>query len=149
VQQSKLLCYKFRLHVIYTGYIATWPVEADDEASLNRVNASAENDWNCCGGGFGRKRCLIAAGSGYYSYAPTNQIGGQLRQLAPPHSITSSALASNLGGTSRPIAFAAFRLITKPYLVGACTGKSAGFSPLKIRSTYEAARRYKSIGSGP
>ena len=81
MQQSKLLCYKFRLHVIYTGYIATWPVEADDEASLNRVNASAENDWNCCGGGFGRKRCLIAAGSGYYSYAPTNQIGGQLRQL--------------------------------------------------------------------
>ena len=26
------------------------------------------------------------------------------------------------------------RLITKSYLVGACTGRSAGFSPLKIRS---------------
>ena len=80
-QQLQSLRPQIRKLVVHACYIATWPVEADDEASLNRVNASAENDWNCCGGGFGRKRCLIAAGSGYYSYAPTNQIGGQLRQL--------------------------------------------------------------------
>ena len=31
---------------------------------------------------------------------------------------------------SRPSALAVLRLITKSYLVGACTGRSAGFSPL-------------------
>src|SRR5215813_13091409 len=57
------------------------------------------------------------------------------------HSITSSARASSVGGTCRPSAFAVFRLITSSYLVGACTGRSAGFSPLRIRSTYWAAER--------
>src|SRR6185312_4094523 len=57
------------------------------------------------------------------------------------HSITSSARASSVGGISRPSAFAVLRLITSSYLVGACTGKSAGFSPLRMRSTYVAARR--------
>src|SRR5256885_5064883 len=51
------------------------------------------------------------------------------------HSITSSAVASSVGGTSRPSALAAFRLITSSNLVGSCTGRSAGFSPLRMRST--------------
>src|SRR6516225_1159561 len=50
------------------------------------------------------------------------------------HSITSSARASSVAGSSRPSALAVFRLITSSYLVGACTGRSAGFSPLRIRS---------------
>ena len=53
----------------------------------------------------------------------------------PLHSITSSARASSVGGTSIPSAFAVFRLITSSYLVGACTGRSDGFSPLRMRST--------------
>src|SRR6185369_12428083 len=57
------------------------------------------------------------------------------------HSITSSARASSVGGISRPRALAVLRLTTSSYLVGACTGRSAGFSPLRMRSTYEAARR--------
>ena len=40
-----------------------------------------------------------------------------------------------IGGTSRPSALAVLRLITSSYLVGACTGRSAGFSPLRMRST--------------
>jgi hypothetical protein len=51
------------------------------------------------------------------------------------YSITSSALASSVCGTSRPSALAVLRLITRSYLVGACTGRSAGFSPLRMRST--------------
>jgi hypothetical protein len=35
------------------------------------------------------------------------------------YSITSSARASSVGGASRPIAFAAFKLITSSYLTGA------------------------------
>src|SRR5262249_28071167 len=56
-------------------------------------------------------------------------------------SITSSARASSCGGTSRPSALAVLRLITSSYLVGACTGRSAGFSPLRMQSTYWAAER--------
>ncbi len=56
-------------------------------------------------------------------------------ELRRVHSITSSARASSVGGTSRPSALAVLRLITSSYLVGACTGRSAGFSPLRMRST--------------
>ena len=51
------------------------------------------------------------------------------------YSITSSARASTDGGIVRPCAFAVLRLITSSYLVGACTGISAGVSPFRIRST--------------
>src|SRR5262245_14639675 len=53
----------------------------------------------------------------------------------PHHSITSSARASSVSGTVSPSALAVLRLITSSYLVGACTGKSPGFSPLRMRST--------------
>src|SRR5262249_36581576 len=59
----------------------------------------------------------------------------QRDEFAPFHSITSSARASTLGGISMPSVLAVLRLITSSYLVGACTGRSAGFSPLKMRST--------------
>ena len=44
----------------------------------------------------------------------------QRDKLAPPHSITSSARASSVGGTSRPSAFAVLRLMTSSNLVGCC-----------------------------
>ena len=43
----------------------------------------------------------------------------QRDELAAPHSITSSARASSVGGTSRPSALAVLRLMTRSYLVGA------------------------------
>ena len=51
------------------------------------------------------------------------------------YSITASARASTAGGIVKPSALAVLRLITRSYLVGACTGMSAGFSPLRMRST--------------
>src|SRR5262245_27401312 len=67
---------------------------------------------------------------------PRRRTAEQRDELAPPdHSITSSARASSVGGTSRPSAFAVLRLSATSYLVGACTGRSAGFSPLRTRST--------------
>src|SRR5262249_14165407 len=59
----------------------------------------------------------------------------QRDEVAPLHSITSSARASSMGGISRPSAFAVFRLMTSSNLVGACTGKSATLSPFRMRST--------------
>jgi hypothetical protein len=51
------------------------------------------------------------------------------------HSITSSARASSVGGTSRPSARAVLRLMTSSYFVGCCTGKFAVFVPRRMRST--------------
>ena len=55
--------------------------------------------------------------------------------IPPSHSITSSAVARSDCGTVRPSALAVLRLMTSSNLVGACTGRSAGFSPLRMRST--------------
>src|SRR5262249_20309250 len=59
----------------------------------------------------------------------------------PFYSMTSSARVSRVGGTQRPGALTALRLITSSYLVGACTGRSTGFSPLSMRPIYPAASR--------
>ena len=55
--------------------------------------------------------------------------------LQKVHSITSSARARIDCGTVRPSALAVLRLIISSYLVGTCTGSSAGFAPLRMRST--------------
>src|SRR5215472_1336249 len=60
---------------------------------------------------------------------PRNRAAEQRDEGAALHSITSSARASSVCGTVRPSAFAVLRLMTSSYLVGACTGRSAGFSP--------------------
>src|SRR5207244_12368427 len=45
-------------------------------------------------------------------------------ELAPPHSITSSASATSLSGIARPSAFAVVRLMASSILVGCWTGSS-------------------------
>src|SRR5262249_39656881 len=52
---------------------------------------------------------------------------------ASHHSITSSAGASSLSGTSRPSALAVLMLSTSSNLLDCMTGRSAGFSPLMMR----------------
>ena len=64
-------------------------------------------------------RCLLCANSGHSDI----------------HSMSSSARCCKINGTDRPSALAVFRLMTISYLVGVCTGRSAGFSPLRMRST--------------
>ena len=61
-------------------------------------------------------------------------------ELAPTHgcasySITVSARRWNDCGNSIPSAFAALRLIANSNFVGCSTGRSAGFSPLRMRPT--------------
>jgi hypothetical protein len=81
---------------------------------------------------------------------PRCRAAEQRDELAAFHySITSSARASTVGGTSSPSALAVLRLITNSNLVGAWTGSSAGFAPFRMRSTYWAARRNWSTRSGP
>src|SRR6516225_5056963 len=73
----------------------------------------------------------------------------QRDELAPPHSITSSAVARSVGGTVRPSALALFKLMASSNLTGCSTGRLAGLVPCKILCTYSAARRYKSVRLGP
>jgi hypothetical protein len=65
------------------------------------------------------------------------------------YSITSSAMTSSVGGTTRPSALAVVRFKTTSNLVGCSTGISLGLAPRKILSANSAARRYRSGRFGP
>src|SRR5262249_9172718 len=54
-------------------------------------------------------------------------------EIAPPHSITSSAVARSCGWISMPSDLAVLRLITNSNLLDWITGRSDGFSPFRIR----------------
>src|SRR5262245_33931541 len=64
---------------------------------------------------------------------PRDRAAKKRDELAPLHSITSSARASSVGGISRPSASAVCKLITNSNFVAWKIGKSAGFSPLRTR----------------
>ena len=73
--------------------------------------------------------CLLCANSGF------------LYRSNKLYSITSSARASTVAGMSRPSALAVLRLIMSSNFAGCSIGRSPGFSPLRILSMYDAARR--------
>src|SRR5262249_23593199 len=66
---------------------------------------------------------------------PRSGAAEQRDELAPLHSITSSARERSVGGISMPSTFAVLRLMTSLNFVGCWTGKSPGFSPLRMRPT--------------
>src|SRR5262249_59204920 len=66
----------------------------------------------------GRPRCRRAA--------------EQRDELAPFHSMTSSARESTSGGMKSPSTLAGLRLITSSNLVDCSTGRSEGTEPLRI-----------------
>src|SRR5690349_8230205 len=91
----------------------------------------------------------------------TQQFGTQMPQGGHPphHSITSSAMASSVGGTHSmtssaatwsasgtfmPSAFAANRLITSSNLFSWLTGRSDALSPFRILPAWMPASRYAS-----
>jgi len=65
------------------------------------------------------------------------------------HWSTSSARPSTNRGIVRPRAFAVLRLITSSNFVGCSIGRSPGLAPLRILSTYVAARLKLSRVDGP
>src|ERR1700690_2199109 len=74
--------------------------------------------------------CLLGARGERPKIRSRRRAAEKRDELAPLHSITSFAVASSDGGMVRPSALAVLRLMINSYLVGACTGSSAGFSPL-------------------
>ena len=61
------------------------------------------------------------------------EVGPDRRLYLHRYSITSSARASSVGGTSRPSVRAVSALITSSNLLDCTTGRSAAFAPLRIR----------------
>jgi hypothetical protein len=72
----------------------------------------------------------LSASSHPRGFSTEERLGGILG-----YSISSSARASNVGGTVSPSALAVFRLITSSNSVGCSIGSCAGFAPLSTRST--------------
>src|SRR5262249_8535591 len=66
---------------------------------------------------------------------PCRRAAEQRDEVAACHSITSSARASSVGGTVTPSALAVLRLMINSTLVACRTGRSPGFSPLRMRAT--------------
>ena len=66
---------------------------------------------------------------------PCHRTAEQRDELAPLHSITSSARSSIAVGNSMPIALAVLRLTTNSNFVACSTGRSAGFAPFRILAT--------------
>src|SRR5262249_30271632 len=64
---------------------------------------------------------------------PRHRAAEKRDELAPPHSITSSAMLSSDGGTVRPSIRAVWALMTSSNLVDCSTGRSAGLAPLRMR----------------
>lgn len=97
---------------------APMPLDAPVTSATGRMSASLRKRLNCCAaancsdGPQSRTKCIATKSS---------------------YSIKSSAVASNFSGIVRPSAFAVLRLMTNSYLVGACTGRSGGFSPRNMR----------------
>src|SRR3974390_1455541 len=64
---------------------------------------------------------------------PCRHTADERDELAPPHSITSSAVTSSDGGIVSPRALAVLRLTTNSYLVGCWPGRFVGLGPLHKR----------------
>src|SRR5262249_35265561 len=67
-------------------------------------------------------------------YWPRCRAAEERDELAPLHSITSSARPSSDSGTVSPSALAVFRLMISSTLVDWTTGRSAGLAPARTRA---------------
>src|SRR5205814_4090326 len=82
------------------GEVAARPIEAGDEAGLDRISAVQENDRDRRGRGFGSERGRRAAGYAYDGHPAADQIGHQFRQpiaviVAQRYSMTTLRPSTN------------------------------------------------------
>jgi hypothetical protein len=75
MQEFKLLGRKAHIQGGDSGDIAAGPIEANDEAGLDRVDTDHENDRNRCGRGLGRDRRRHAARRHDDAHRPPDQVG--------------------------------------------------------------------------
>ena len=121
-QQSQPLRDQLRGQSGDAGDVAARPVEAGDEAELDRIAAGLEHDRNRRGRRLGREAGSGAAGGGDHGNRPADQFGGQRRQpivlALRPAVFDRDVLALGIAGFAQ--AFAECRQI----------GRHAGGAPL-------------------
>src|SRR5215471_11649177 len=123
----------------FDDYIASFDITQVVQALAERCQAIRHRWLSRVQPSDNRDRCLLRT----RRERPRGRRPAEQRdELAALHSITSSARPSGIGDTSRPSVLAVLRLIASSNFVGCWTGRSDGFSPRRIRSTYAAARRY-------
>jgi hypothetical protein len=83
----------------------------------------------------GRFDVRFAPDSGHHTQAMPCPFCARSGSRRPTYSITSSTCVRSSGETAIPSELATLRFITIWNFVGACTGSSAGLSPLRTRST--------------
>ena len=67
------------------------------------------------------------------AHISSSEIVSRAQSIICAYSITSSARASRVGGTTSPNVLAVCRLMARSNLVARRTGRSAGLSPLRMR----------------
>ena len=117
--------------------ISVWPPAAGVvlEREVTSIMANSRVPWTKVKGPGATRRtashCLRKPAS-----VPVSESARWARsEVAAPYSITSSARASSVGGISRPSILAVLRLMISSNFVGCTTGRSAAFSPWRIRPT--------------
>src|SRR5262245_49511587 len=92
---------------------APWPELMERGFRLDRGTAGNRDGGACLGKPFCHAQPNAAVPASDEGNAPR-----EVKKIAFPHSITSSARASSVAGTSRPSALAVLRLITSSNFVG-------------------------------
>jgi hypothetical protein len=93
------------------------------DAEISKVQSVDQRMRLECGVGFRQLRTCRRTRPGQLCATSGCEQSQQTNSL---YSITSSARASSVGGSSRPIAFAVLRLMISSYLVGCWSGSSVG-----------------------
>lgn len=96
----------------------------------------------------GQRRVVTGVGASNPCSAP-HTVRGSPSARVRTHCMTSSACCRTDCGIASRRTLAAFRLMTSSNLVGRSIGRSAGFAPRRMRSTYTAARWNRSSRPGP
>src|SRR5215813_1293416 len=88
-------------------------------------------------GGDGRQSADIAGAPRYFASVPKPAVTVAAHAVCgrQSYSITSSAVASRVGGTARPSIVAVWTFKTSSSLLDCATGKSASFAPLRMPPT--------------
>src|SRR5262245_7175842 len=123
------------IELVLSPTIFDYNIAAIDETGFAEALTKCRGKMGACIGGavmekanYWHRRLLRARRA-----RPRCRAAEQRDELAPLHSITSSARAISDGGTVRPSTRAAWALMTSSNLVDCTTGKSAGFAPLRMR----------------